>query len=106
MTRISMVVGAALCGLLGVARADAGTYTFTPLADTQVASDAPTTNYGTGSRLTVDGGPAASTLLRFNVNAIAGAVQSARLRIYVNNPSPDGPTLYRTSSSWGETTVT
>jgi hypothetical protein len=105
MTR-TMWIGALLIGLLGTARSEAGTYTFTPLADAQVMSDAPTTNYGTGSRLTVDGGPAAQSLVRFNVNNIAGTVTSARLRIYVNNPSPDGPTLYRTSSNWSETAVT
>ncbi len=104
MTRI--LIGASLIGLLMTARSEAGTYTFTPLADAYVASDSPTTNYGKGTRLTVDGSPAAQMLVRFNVNNLAGTVTSARLRIYVNNPSPDGPTLYRTSSNWSETAVT
>jgi hypothetical protein len=99
-------IGALLTVLLGAARSEAGTYTFTPLADAQVSSDAPTTNYGTSARLTVDGGPAAHSLVRFNASGLAGTVTSARIRIYVNNPSPDGPTLYRTSSSWSETAVT
>ncbi len=107
MTRTcTTLVGATLCVVLATAASHADTYTFTPTADAHVMSDAPATNFGAGTRMTVDGIPAAATLLRFNVANLTGAVTSARVRIYVNNPSDDGPALYRTSSSWSETAVT
>ncbi len=106
MTRTSaLTLGIPLMLALGASGADAGTYSFTPTADAQVASDTPTTNYGTTGRLTVDGSPAAATLLRFQVATMTGTVTSARLRLWVNNPTTDGPTLYRTSSTWSETAV-
>ncbi|MBA3461036.1 MAG: DNRLRE domain-containing protein, partial [Deltaproteobacteria bacterium] len=106
MPQTKTIAAAALFVLVATAQADAGTYTFTPAADAQVLSDYPTTPYGTGLRLTADGSPAAQTLLRFQVANLVGTVTSARLRLYVNNPSPDGPSIFRTTGAWSESTVT
>src|SRR5690349_5139646 len=97
---------AGLLALVATAQADAATYTFTPTADSQVLSDTPTTAYGSTTRLTADAYPAAQTLMRFQVANILGTVTSARLRVFVNNPSPDGPILYRSTAPWSESTVT
>jgi hypothetical protein len=93
--------------VLAASPAAAGTYTFTPAADAQVLSDLPTTNYATGTRMAVDGAPAAQqTLIRFAVAGLSGTVSSAKLRVYVNNPSDDGPAVFRTGATWSETSVT
>ena len=84
-----------------------GGLTFTPVADTFVNSNSPTTNYGSATTLQVDGSPTKITYLRFNVTGLSGAVQSARLRLEVVDASTFGGTLYSMSDiSWGETTVT
>ncbi len=84
----------------------AGTSTFLSVADSHVASDAPATNFGAGTRMLTDGDPQANVLIRFSVSGISGTVTSARLRLFANNPSDDGPTLYRTTAAWSEPSVT
>jgi hypothetical protein len=84
----------------------AGTSTFYASADAHVASDSPTSNFATGTRMLSDGDPQANVLLRFAVSGISGTVTSARLRLFANNPSDDGPAVYRTSGTWTETGVT
>src|SRR5688500_17531331 len=90
---------AVLATVVAAQTADAGTYTFTANADAHVQSDAPTSNYGSATRLNVDGSPSAQTALRFSVSGISGTVTSAKLRVYVNNPSADGPAVYRAAST-------
>ena len=97
---------AGLLALVATAQANAATYTFTPTADSQVMSDTPSTAYGSVTRLTADAYPAAQALMRFQVVNVLGTVTSARLRVFVNNPSPDGPLLYRSTAPWSEATVT
>ena len=94
-------------GLLTIAAVgEAATFTFTPTADAKVVSTSPTTNYAGDTRIVADASPATQSYLRFNVAGISGTVTSARVRLFVSDPSGDGPALYRTSSAWTETAVT
>ena len=101
-----MALGAAALTVAFTRPADAGTFTFTPTADAQVLSDLPSYNYGKATRLGVDGSPAAQMLMRFSVANLSGTVTSAKLRVYVNNPSGDGPLVQRTMGAWSEGAVT
>lgn len=83
------------------------TLTFTPVADTYVESDAPSTNYGTSSSLHTDGSPAEHILLKFNVSGLGtGRVTRAVVRLYNTNSSGRGGDFYVTSTDWSETGVT
>ena len=84
----------------------AGTSTFHASADSHVASDTPATNFGAGTRMLTDGVPQAHILVRFSVSGISGTVTGARLRLFVNNPTDDGPSLYRAAGAWTEAGVT
>lgn len=101
-----ILVGGLLMTIAAAERGHAATFTFTTSADAHVASGAPTTNYASATRFVVDASPATQSLLRFNVTGISGTVTSARVRIFVSDPSGDGPALYRTSSAWSESSVT
>src|SRR5688500_9620118 len=99
-------IAAALATVVAAQTADAGTYTFNASADAHVQSDATTTNYGTGTRMNVDGSPQAQVAMRFAVSGISGTVTSAKLRLYVNNPTSDGPAVFRsTNTTWSESSV-
>ena len=65
-------------------------------ADTYVSNSASTvnTNYGTMTNLLVDGSPQQEGLVRFTVGGIQGGVVSAKLRLYVRDPSVGGPSVY------------
>ncbi len=81
--------------------------TYTPVADTYVRNDKPGANFGSATKLKVDGSPTKITYLRFTVTGLSGAVQSARLRLEVVDASAFGGTIYSLSdSSWDEGTVT
>ena len=85
--------------------------TFTPVADTYVQNDAPTTNYGTSSQLDVDNSPIRRTFIRFAVSGVSGTVTSAKLRLHVddisNGGSPSGGTMKKmTNTTWSETGTT
>ena len=63
-------------------------------------------NYGTTTKLRVDGNPKVESLLRFNVAGIAGTVQSAKLRLSaLADGTADGPALYSAAGGWTETGV-
>ena len=72
-------------GAASTPSASAATTTFTPVADTYVASDFPTTNFGTRTQHWVDGSPARRMLLKFTVSGLTEAVTSARLRLHAAN---------------------
>jgi chitodextrinase len=78
-------------------------FTFSAQADAYVREADPYANYGSQVGLTVDGSPRFESYLTFNVGNVPGIVQSAKLRLYVNNGSPDGPAVYTTTSNWSET---
>ncbi len=81
-----------------------GTVTLGAVADARVLEARPTINYGTLSRLGV--GVGEESFIRFNVSGVTGAVQSATLRLFVNNGSEDGPGVYGTGDNWTETGIT
>ncbi len=87
--------------------AGTASYTFSPVADAYVRSDAATSNYGLGSTLTIDASPDYHTYLRFNVTGTAGAVTKATLRLFANDSSSAG-CLVRgvAATAWDENQVT
>jgi PKD repeat protein len=92
-----------------VGSATTGTLTFAPVADTQVKSDSPNTNYGTLTSVRVRQGNATQpttyrTFLKFQVSGVTGTVTDVKLRLFVTDPSPDGGTVYQVSNNWAETT--
>ena len=84
--------------------------TVTPVADSQVNEATPSTNYGTVTRLTVDGGsdPVVASYLRFTVSGVDAPVQRATLRLWVRAESgtQNGPEVRTTGTSWSETGLT
>jgi len=102
----------ALAGLVAVVAtsspASAATTTFTATADALVREADPSTAFGTTTALRVDGGtdPDVQTYLRFSVAGLSGNVQSATLRLWATSPTNNGPSVFTTSSTWGESTIT
>ena len=81
--------------------------TFTPVADSYVASDQPSANYGTNVKLRSDGSPAVRSYLRFTVTGTSGAVTKATLTIFNNTGLGAGYSLYGVANTtWGERTIT
>lgn len=80
----------------------------TPSADATIKPDFATTNFGTAATLEIDNSPVLNTLMKFNVSGVAGRkVTSAKLRLFVTNPSNIGGIFKRTSNTtWSEGTVT
>ena len=106
MAQRKLILVGGLLILAAAERGEAATYTFTPTADAKVTATYPTSNYGTQTRVVVDANPSTASLVRFNVSGISGSVTSARVRFFVSDPSGDGPSLYRTTNAWSESSVT
>jgi|GEM_PF-5064998 len=78
-------------------------------ADARVKQASPGTNYGALMYVSVDGAPdpIEESYLRFNVSGVSGAVQRAKLRVYVTtNGTVNGPAVQLASNSWTESTMT
>lgn len=91
--------------------ASAPTTTFTPVADTYVASDQPGTNFGTRTQYWLDASPTRRMFLRFNVSGLADPVIDARLRMHVDNvtnaqSNRGGAYRLMSNTSWSETGTT
>ncbi|MEZ4659727.1 MAG: DNRLRE domain-containing protein [Caldilineaceae bacterium] len=90
------------------------TLTFVPVADAMVKSSSATRNYGSDSTLRLRGGsdPLYNSYLQFNVSGLSGAVQSAKLRLYVTDGSDVGGAVYAVSNNgsngapWTESGIT
>jgi hypothetical protein len=56
----------------------------------------------------VDGGSDldVESYLKFSVSGLSGTVHSAKLRLYVQSGTADGPSVYTTSTGWTETGIT
>ena len=83
--------------------------TLRPVADATISKSYPKTNYGSSPYLIGDlYSPYRNVLMKFSINGIgSGKVTSAKLRLYVQNPSPLGGIFYKTTSTtWSEKTVT
>jgi hypothetical protein len=88
-----------------------GELTFAPVADAQVKSTSPSTNYGTLATIRLREDTASMPVnyrsyLRFTVSGLSGSPASVRLRLYVTDASVDGGTVYPTSGTWTETGLT
>lgn len=77
--------------------------TLTSSADAYVNQVAAAQNFGFEPTLLVDLDPEPMhAYLRFNVPTLTAPVQSATLRLYGTNGSPNGPKIYRTGDAWSE----
>ena len=88
---------------LGAAAAEAAV-TLNPEADATVSASRPDTNFGRGGVLQVHGRPRLDSYLRFRVPA--GATGRAVLRLWVLNPTTNGPRIQRFEGPLNEATVT
>ena len=80
---------------------------FAAVADARVRESKPTTNEGKVTGLTTLGGTSdLESYLRFNVSGVTGNVVSATLYVYAYDGTVNGPKVYRTFSTWEETTIT
>jgi PKD repeat protein len=84
---------------------------FTPLADAQVKSTSPTTNYGTLTTIRLRQGTSPTDVfyhsyLAFRVSGLTGPVTGAKLRLLVTDDSPDGGQVYVADPGWDESTLT
>jgi glucose/arabinose dehydrogenase/PKD repeat protein len=79
--------------------------TIRPLADAQVKSGHPGTNYGASSTLRVREAKA-RTYLKFVVDGLTRPPTSAKIRLWVTNPGPDAGRVYRVPTTWTETGIT
>jgi hypothetical protein len=86
------------------------TLTFTPVADTYVDSNSPSTDYGTKQTLVVSAPSRVRDFyLKFDLSGLSGTVASATLRLYdVNDPSGStgGSIAQMSNTSWSETGTT
>jgi hypothetical protein len=83
--------------------------TFTPDADAYVRSNAPNENKGGAATIRnyVNGSTATHSYLRFAVSGLSGGVRSAKLRLYVVEPSLTGGAIYACAdTAWSESTIT
>jgi acid phosphatase type 7 len=90
------------------ASGQAQTLTFKPVADAYVNKSSASRNYGTSTKLSVDGSPIIRGYLRFNISGLKGAkITAAKLRLYVVDDSHIGFNVARGSSTtWKETSLT
>jgi PKD repeat protein len=78
--------------------------TFTPTADSFTSQASPTKNYGNDVNLRVRSSSSSyRSYLKFNVAGLTGTVRSVKLRLYVNDASVDGGSVYAVGTGWTET---
>ena len=84
--------------------------TFTAHTDTWVDQGAPNATHAASPVLRVDGnhggGDDYRSYLKVRVTGLVGAVYRATLRLWVSNPTRDGPYVWRTSTAWSSRTLT
>jgi hypothetical protein len=82
------------------------TTNFLPTNDAHVNEANPTTVYGANAGLRVKNAATdLNTYIKFNVKGLYGPVQSAKIRLYVNDPGPDGGQVYPVSSYYRNTST-
>jgi PKD repeat protein len=87
-------------------------FPFTPVVDSQIRSSSPDKNYGTSPVLRVKhGGSAATaehyrTYLRFHVTGLVGTVVSAKIRLFVEDASTGGGSVFTGLGGWDEDALT
>jgi Calcineurin-like phosphoesterase len=104
--RIAMALAALLLATasltLGAPAAHAATTTLSPVADSYVRADQPTTNFGTATSLRVDGEPLSVSYLKFDVQGLTTAPTRATLKVV----SPISSTTPINAKSVADTTWT
>ncbi len=89
--------------------------TFTPLADAHIVQSKPTNNYGTASAMRYRNSPTSgyASYFKFEVTGLNGALQSAKLRLFITEGTNDNASAYAASNtyagsaeSWTETGLT
>ena len=88
--------------------------TLTAVADTMARQQAPTTTSGSATTLLTDveettgSATRATPYLRFTVPSLADgeSISEANLSLQVTNGTSNGPTIWRTETSWAESTLT
>ncbi len=77
---------------------------FRAVSDAWVDQRHPTTNHGSSRRLVMDGdagrGRDLRSYVKFKVTGLVGTVDRAVLRLWVTNPTGNGPTVARTRTGW------
>jgi hypothetical protein len=78
------------------------TFTFAPVHDAYVRLSSPAQSYGSTSSLLqrLTDGETIYTYLKFNVTGVSGTIQSAKLRLYVNNAGDDGGSVHAVSNNY------
>lgn len=77
--------------------------------DARVQQSDPDTNYGEATTLRADGAGDSEiqSFLHFTVSGITSPIQSAQLRVYVNdNGTENGPAIYAADNHWAENAIT
>ena len=119
MRRTALLLVTVLIAALGqavtapAATAATRTVTLTAVADTMARQSAPTTASGTAASLlsdaeeTAGSASRATPYLRFTLPALAAgeSISAASLSVLVTNGTTDGPAVYRTASTWAESTL-
>ncbi len=90
------------------------TLTFNPTDDAQVKSTSASSNYGAMITIRVRAGSEVyNSYLKFNVTGLSGAVQSAKIRLFVTDDGPDGGSIFTvsnntqgTSTPWTQSNLT
>ena len=102
------LVSSLLSGAVSTSAAPEPTLSFPLEADASIKAGSPGGNFGTASKLEVDGSPLKHTLLRFTVSGVGSAqVLSAKLRLYDVDSSNAGGTFYPVADdAWLESSVT
>ncbi len=85
--------------------------TFRSTGDAHVKSSSPSKSYGALTELRVRGSTPADptayrTYVRFEVSGLGGPVASAKLRLFVTDPSPGAVTVHLVGNGWTEGTIT
>ena len=77
---------------------------FSPIGDAYVRSDFPNSNYGSSVDVRVVGSPnIISGYFKFSLTGLSGSPQSAKLRLYVTDPSNVGGAVYLVSNDYNNT---
>lgn len=79
-------------------------FTFNPSEDAYVYSPYPTKSHGANTKLRLRN-PDYKSYLKFDVTGLGGHVQSAKLRLYVTNASPDGGSVYAVSNNYASSST-
>lgn len=76
-------------------------------SDTRIRSDSPTTNFGTSSKLELDGSPDQVSLIRWDLAAIptSSTILGASITINVGTTSLQDFEIYEALRAWSETTA-